>query len=263
MFRHCVAGIDFSAGWDRVQSRLRQMVALFDIRELTLVHADEPHRRAHKDANDRTNRKLHLEQVAADMSRELAITVHTQFVSGFAVSSILDCAKRKQADLIVVANRSHSRSREFFMGNVALNLARLCKLPLLIVPSDLGAVADDAPLLLATDNSPASARARACFTELVGTDRQGMVMIVRSPEHQVAFEEVQAGESFATDNPNLDVRTVVGDPVEEICEAASNVRTPLIILGKRGTNPIAELPLGSTAEGICRHATNPVLLIPS
>ncbi|MBL1376069.1 universal stress protein [Zobellella iuensis] len=263
MFRHCVAGIDFSAGWDRVQARLRHMMALFGIRELTLVYADEPHRRAHKDTTGRTNRQLHLEQVAADLGRELGIAVHGHFVSGFAVPSILDTAKKKEADLIVVANRSHSRSREFFMGNVALNLARMSKLPLLIVPSDLGTVEDDAPLLLATDNSPASARARTCFAELLGADRKGLVMVVSNPDHQVAFEEVQAGEAVIASNANLDTRTVVGDPVEEICEAANDVKTPLIVLGKRGTNPIAELPLGSTAEGICRHATNPVLLVPS
>ncbi|PSJ44391.1 hypothetical protein C7H85_13785 [Zobellella endophytica] len=263
MFRHCVAGTDFSAGWDQVQSQLARMIPLLGIERLTLVYADEPHHRSHKDANGCANRRIHLEQLAGDMVQALAIPADSVFVSGFAAAALQEVATRREADLLLVANGSHSRGQEFLMGNVALSLARQSRLPLLIIPLDLGPVDDEAPLLLVTDHSPASASARGCFAGLLGAGRRGRVMIVRNPDHQVTFEELKAEEGWAEDNAQLDVGVVIGDPVDEICEAASELKTPLIVLGKHRIPSGGEQSLGATLEGICRQAVNPLLLLPS
>ncbi|GAA3544716.1 universal stress protein [Zobellella aerophila] len=263
MFRHCIAGIDFSTGWDQARTQLTRMVPLLGIRQLTLFHADEPHHRSRKETNTSANRRTHLEQLAKDMAESLAIPTDPVFVSGFAASSLLEIASRREAELILVANNSHSRGQDFIMGNVALDLARQSRLPLLIIPVDLGPLDDSAPLLLVTDHSPTSAKARICFTELLGSERNGRVMIVRNPDHQVAFDELRAEEAFATDNERLDVGVALGDPVDEVCEAASELKTPLIVIGKHGTPTDNEPPLGSMAESICRRAVNPLLLVPS
>ncbi|WP_116474898.1 universal stress protein [Zobellella maritima] len=263
MFRHCIAGVDFSAGWDRARDQLTRILPLLGIGQLTLFHADEPHHRTHKEANACANRRTHLEQLAKDMAESLAIPTEPAYVSGFAASSLLEIATRRQAGLILVANNSHSRGQDFFMGNVALDLARQSRLPLLIIPVDLGPIDDNAPLLLVTDHSPASTRARACFTELLGSKRSGRVMIVNNPEHQLDFEELKAEEGFTADNERLDIGVVLGDPVDDVCDTASELKTPLIVIGKHGSPSGNEPPLGSVAEGICRRAANPLLLIPS
>ncbi|WP_107850377.1 universal stress protein [Oceanimonas marisflavi] len=113
MFRHCIAGIDFSAGWDQSRAQLTRMVPLLGIQQLTLLHADEPHHRSHKEAS--ANRRTHLEQLATDMAASLTIPTEPVFVSGFATSSLLEIASRREAGLLLIANNSHSRGQDFIL----------------------------------------------------------------------------------------------------------------------------------------------------
>ena len=49
---------------------------------------------------------------------------------------------------------------------------------------------------------------------------------------------------------------------DAIVAEAKNENADLIVIGKRGRNPIQELLLGSTAESIARGALCPVLVVP-
>lgn len=260
MFRHCVAGIDFSAGWAQVHAQLKRMTSLLGIQQLTLVHVDEPRQWGHRDFTDAAS-SVRLEQMARDVQADLGIEVHPRFVSGLAAPAILEVAARQQADMIMVANRSHSRGRELVMGNVAMSLARMSTLPLLIIPTDLGSLEDGAPLLLVTDNSPAASRARACFAGLLGA-RQGRVMIVRSPQ-QTSLAEAETLEALLASHGNIAVDAVAGDPVAEVCRVAGEIKTPLIILGKHSGNAIDEPLLDNMVESLCRQTVKPLLLMPS
>ncbi|WP_198650188.1 universal stress protein [Oceanimonas marisflavi] len=146
---------------------------------------------------------------------------------------------------------------------MALDLARQSRLPLLIIPVDLGPIDDAVPLLLVTDHSSDSTRARTCFTALLGSERNGRVMVINSPDHQLDFEELKAEEGFADNNERLDIGVALGDPVDDVCNTASELKTPLIVIGKHGGPSGREPALGGVAEGICRRALNPLLLIPS
>ena len=53
-----------------------------------------------------------------------------------------------------------------------------------------------------------------------------------------------------------------GDPVREIIAAAAEWRADLIVLGTHARSGLARLFLGSTAEGVLRHSTCPVLIVP-
>lgn len=260
MFRHCVAGIDFSVGWDQVHAQLKRMTSLLGIQQLTLVHVDEPRQWVHRDVADAAS-SVHLEQLAREVQAELGIAVQPRLVSGLAATALLEVATRQQADLVVVANRSHSRGRELVMGNVAMSLVRMSTLPLLIVPFDLGSIDEGAPLLLVTDNSPVASKARACFAGLLGA-RQGRVMIVRRPP-QTSLAEAQALEALLARHGNTVVDSVDADPVAQVRRVAGEIKTPLIILGKRSSNAIDEPLLDSMVEGLCRQALSPLLLIPS
>lgn len=263
MFRHCVAGIDFSTGWDQLSGQLGRMIALLGIQKLTLVHADEPHQRAHQDPDDCNRRRLRLEQVAGDLQATLGIAVQPRFVTGFAASSILEAAGELQADLVMAANRSHSRGGELFLGNVALSLARMSTLPLLIVPRDLGAIEEHAPLLLVSDRSAVSRAARDCFTALLGSQRKGRVMVVGDPGERASLAELEAVEALVSSHANITPESVVGDPLEAICQAAAALQTPLILLGKPRRAPVDAAPLDALVEDVCRQARNPLLLVPA
>lgn len=260
MFRHCVAGIDFSAGWDQMQAQLKRLTSLLGIQQLTLVHVDEPRQWTRRDIADAAS-GARLEQVARDLQAGLGIEVHPLLVSGLAATAILEVVARQQADLIVVANRSHSSGRDLIMGNVALNLVRMGTPPLLVVPFDMGATNDSAPLLLVTDNSPLSRGARTCFAGLLGA-RKGRVLLVQRPDQQPTLSEMEALDALVASHANVTIDSVAGDPVAEVCRVARELETPLIIFGKHA-GAIGEQHHDSLLEDLCRQTVRPVLLMPS
>jgi nucleotide-binding universal stress UspA family protein len=53
-----------------------------------------------------------------------------------------------------------------------------------------------------------------------------------------------------------------GDPVREILAAAREWRADLLVLGTHARSGLARVFIGSTAEGVLRHSTCPVLIVP-
>ncbi len=54
-----------------------------------------------------------------------------------------------------------------------------------------------------------------------------------------------------------------GAPAEEIVAAAREWQADLIVLGTHGRSGVGRLLMGSTAEGVLRHAPCPVLAVPA
>jgi nucleotide-binding universal stress UspA family protein len=54
-----------------------------------------------------------------------------------------------------------------------------------------------------------------------------------------------------------------GKPSVEIGRVAEDKGADLLIIGKRGRNPVTDLLLGSTAEAVCRQARRLTLLVPA
>jgi len=67
----------------------------------------------------------------------------------------------------------------------------------------------------------------------------------------------------ASSATKLQTEVAVGNPEEEILKAVKRRRADLIVLGTRGSGNTKRLLLGSTAEGVLRHARVPVLAVPS
>jgi len=60
-----------------------------------------------------------------------------------------------------------------------------------------------------------------------------------------------------------DSLVVGGAPAQEIIEVAIQTKPDLIAMGTRGRTGLSRLALGSVAETVLRHASCPVLLVPS
>lgn len=56
-------------------------------------------------------------------------------------------------------------------------------------------------------------------------------------------------------------RVVAGEPFWEICRAAEERRSDLIVMGSHGRTGMAHVLLGSVAERVVRHASCPVLVV--
>jgi len=58
-----------------------------------------------------------------------------------------------------------------------------------------------------------------------------------------------------------DARIVAGDPATALIDCAREEGATLIVVGRRGRNPLTELALGSVSHRLCRHAPCPVLVV--
>lgn len=59
----------------------------------------------------------------------------------------------------------------------------------------------------------------------------------------------------------VDTLTASGNPAEEICRAAQTGNYDLIVLGRRGANPLAEILMGSTSNAILHGCPVPALVV--
>jgi nucleotide-binding universal stress UspA family protein len=59
---------------------------------------------------------------------------------------------------------------------------------------------------------------------------------------------------------SVETQVVVGEPVWEICRAATRAHVDLIVMGSHGRTGLSHVLLGSVAERVVRHAPCPVLV---
>ena len=262
MLNHCLLHVDYSDDWDQVPAYLPVMTKLLDMRHLTLVYVIETFRRRSEEDTEQARIKT-LESLAEDMQEQLAITVDYKLCSGLVVAETRRVANMLKADGIITLNRSHSTGRELFLGNVALNFARMSHLPLLILPLDGEVPSLQAPVILAYDCSKFAEGANRQFAGLLEAGEKGIVIAVDDPEYEP--DSTHAGapiETLVDRYGNAQFVQVSGHPIEEILSAADDAKSPLIVIGKRGNNPDKDMPLGHIAEGVARLSRRPVLLVP-
>lgn len=262
MLEHLILTVDYSKDWELAMERLPLLLKLLGTKHLTLVYIIETHKRLHHE-DDEGAVKGKLKALGEKLSEQLNVNTDFRVGRGFVASQVLEIAKTIQADGIVVCNRSHSASKEFFFGNTALNLARKTKLPLLVIPIDRSLPSAEEEVLFATDGSDASLNAQACFENLITSGHDGRVLWVRSDQPDTDDEDVQQRiDALAGQYANVHRNVVTGRPVQEIIRAIETDKPALTVLGKRGATPIEDLPLGSTTEKVAGASAQPVLIVP-
>lgn len=89
----------------------------------------------------------------------------------------------------------------------------------------------------------------------------------RAMEQELKREAKKHLANFAaiTPPPTVPIETqiVMGDPVWEMCQAATRAHVDLIVMGSRGRTGLSHVLLGSVAERVVRHAPCPVLVVRS
>ena len=262
MLNHCVLAFDYSDSWQKTCERLPSIVQLAKVQRLTLVHVVDTTRRLNVE-DSTAAAASHLQDLATKLSGEMGITVDYEVRSGFAATELHEAARRLRANGIIVLNQSHSVGRALFHGNVALNLARITQIPLLILPASGPVTEPSAPVLLATDGSRPAQVAQRVFERFLTPGRHGLVVWVETDEadDNAAMVRGQLDE-LSERHEHVIARHLKGSAVREIVKVADAEQISLVILGKRGTTPIQDLMVGSTAEGVARESERPVLLVP-
>lgn len=270
-FEHMLVAVDFSPSGARLHEQLSRLRVL-GCRRLTLAHviASSYGRVPDPGGRDHYRRKL---EVLAESLRGVDIEVATEVGVGPVAGELLRVARGHGAGVILAGSHGHSTLRDLFLGSTVLDLLRHADLPILLAPTDPSVMLPTTALcrpLLATDGSSAAGAAEETFLTLLSHCHRGVVVSVGQWDDRLEYDSQRAAieshiEGLAQRAPEPGFDAVIlgqGKPSEAISRVASERDVDLIIVGKRGGNPVTDLLLGSTAEAVCRHARRLVLIVP-
>lgn len=270
-FDHILVAVDFSPAGERLHEQLSRLRAL-GCRGLTLVHVIVSSYGRVPDVGSGDHYQQRLEALAESL-RESDFEVAAEVCVGPVVGELLRVAREQGADVILAGSHGRSTLRDLFLGSNVLDLLRHANLPILLAPTDQSVILPKTEVcrpLLATDGSAAAGAAEDSFLSLLGHCRRGVVVSVGQWDDRLEYDsqrmDIEAHiEALAQRAPEPGFDTVVvgqGKPSVEISRIAAERDADLIIVGKRGSNPITDLLLGSTAEAVCRHAERLLLIVP-
>ena len=264
MFKHILVAVDFSSAWPLLRQRLEKLAA-WDAERITLMHVLSSRYPATAEETHRAHYETRLAELAGELATP-ALTVDAQVRAGEPGAVLAKAAQKLGADLLLLGCRGHSRWYEFFLGSTALDAARLAPCPVWLEPID-----EDQPsrglqmMMLATDGSQSVAGAESLARELAPRFQRTVAVTAtcasESCEREVNDAQ-QHMESLTAQINGLETRVLDGDPRYATVAEAKKENADLIVIGKRGRNPIQELLLGSTAESIARGARCSVLVVP-
>lgn len=262
MLNHLILSVDYSDNWERAIEQLPPLLERLGTRKLTLTYVIEPHTRKHiRDSDSAVESKLKAlaRQYAEDWNVETDFGVR----HGFVASCILELARHHKADGVICCSTHHSAGRELFMGNNTMNLARMTQRPLLILPVEGKASSIQSPVFLATDGSKNAGRCEDLFRQLVSDGQRGRVVWVRPDDAPPEADDVDKRvHDIANSKSAVHVKIPKGHPARELLALIEESQPSLTLIGKRGTTPVEQLPLGHTAETVVRGSLHPVLLVP-
>lgn len=130
-------------------------------------------------------------------------------------------------------------------GNNAIKTAiQLCKQHSAVL--HLLYVVDNRHILPASEAGPA---ASAIVDEM---DQKARILLYSEYEAILRDHKIQVRIHMPT-----------GIPPDEICKAADEMPVDLIVMGTHGASGVREFYMGTTAYGVIKHATKPVLTIPA
>jgi nucleotide-binding universal stress UspA family protein len=204
---------------------------------------------------------------------------------------ILDTADEFNAGVIVAGTTEGTAAHAGALGRQARALAHRAHRPLLFVPADAAPAAAARPAIFAYDGSPAAGQAVSAAIELlrarpavvasvwhtatyavevamlavpdevVRKGAEGLDEAARLHAAAVASEAGAALTGAGWSGESAAVQTSHNVPAA-IVATADEHDAAIVVTGTRGRSRVAATLLGSSAEGIVRHAGRPVLLVP-
>ena len=219
----------------------------------------------------------------AEPLRQLGAAIELEIRAGRPADVLIDVARARDADLLVVGNRGRGATRSALLGSVSAHLVDHAPCPVLVAR---GPSVDR--IMFATDGSETSTQAAtilarwrafrglpvdvvsvvpsvhrvaaAFFTPWsLGGDLRELPDDEAAGEHHRHAERMAARLGEAGHRSTAHVRT--GDAAAEICAAAGELGDDLIVTGSRGLGDLRRMLSGSVAHDVLLHATASVLVM--
>jgi nucleotide-binding universal stress UspA family protein len=211
--------------------------------------------------------------------------------SGRPYQEIIRLARELAADLIVLWTRGHSGLKHLLLGSTAERVVRSAPCPVLIArnrkrkskasrnafairtilaPTDFSqcSLAGTEYAAFLARNLGATLRlfhAIYPYTNYVFVDRAGArVSGLAEAVEETARQEMDAVKQMDfMRGLTVEVKTLPGAAVDEICAAAGEPDVDLVVTSTHGRTGLKHALIGSVAEHVVRYAGRPVLVVPS
>jgi len=234
--------------------------------------------------------RRHLRDVAKKFGIELR-PGNTHAVEGKPFEEICRIASEQKIDLIVAATRGNTGVKHLLLGSTAERIVRYSPCPVLVVHPKAKSRKSPGPelifgkILVPIDFSKCSlkgleyakALAKQFGSKLVLLNSVAFQYYITSDEYArydlpLLMEQAEKAsrrqmrdliEKMDWEGIEVKASLQIGHAGQQICARAAGQRADLIITSTHGTTGFKHILLGSTAEYVVRHATCPVLVVPS
>ena len=198
--------------------------------------------------------------------RQLGAAIDVEVRAGRPADTLIDVAREREADLLVVGNRGRGATRSALLGSVSAHLVDHAPCPVLVARG-----ASVNRMLFATDGSETSIQA-ATILERWRAFRGLPVDVVSVAPSARARSDEGAGRDHGAHADQMAMRLSsagyrctarvrTGDAAGEICAAAVELGDDLIVTGSRGLGDLRRVLSGSVAHDVLLHATASVLVM--
>ena len=180
--------------------------------------------------------------------------------------TILNLAKERRFELIVIGNRAETQAERYELGSVTEKVALYSKSPVLIVKRKTRLT----KILVAIDGSKQAAMALD-YASILANTFKSKITLINVEESKLASLEPEAveqiGEAILSEAATrakriqFEKRLEFGSPAEKIIEVANQGNYDLIVLGSRGLSSIKRYLLGSVSEDVSMHSRRSVLIV--
>src|SRR5256885_4466610 len=230
--------------------------------------------------------RRHLNDVAKKHGIELQPS-HVHAIEGRTFEEVCKLARQEAIDLIVVGTRGNTGLKHLLLGSTAERIVLYSPCPVLVVhpPKNDARALMFGKILVSTDFSSCSmkglqyakALARQFGSKLVLLNSVALQYYITSDEYArydlpLLMQQAEEGqrrqmrellEKTEWDGTNVIPSMPIGHPGQQICAGAARKGADLIVTSTHGRTGFKHMLLGSTAEYVVRHATCPVLVVPS
>lgn len=180
--------------------------------------------------------------------------------------TILEVAKEKNCDTLILGNKGSSEIADFSLGGVTENVLRHSDRAVLIVKNR----PDFSKILVAIDGSKHAQRALNHAWQLGQKYKSKITLLnvaqtmfpkIREETAKSMGERVVSEAESQVKGVSADKKVELGHPAKTIIDFAKKGNYDLIVLGSRGLNPVKRFVLGSVSDKVARHAQCSVLIV--
>jgi nucleotide-binding universal stress UspA family protein len=280
MFRRALVSMDLSPATEALVASLPGLKD-YGVEEIILVHVAKPVSYPVSQSIAQVEGLRQRLGRLKDSLEKVGFAVEVDVPIGAPAVEVAREAEERDADLVVLGSRSHSRAREAFIGSVAWEVVRRSKVPVFLHRIEASRPDPEAALEIRasglpdrvihpTDFSPVAERA---FTWVEGLARRSVTDFTLLHVHAVGDEtarsearvqlEGMAERLRAAGATDVKLELRGGSPSEEILSLGGRNPDHLVVMGTHGKGFFPGIVLGSESRQVVRRAAAPVLLVPA